>query len=415
LTIDDCQHLKTVSRKSSIVNRKYSSAPDVGDYEMLVWLLFTVLPLIGQEAPKPYADFSTKGSGFYGAGREVPDPVDLKTVRIGVLAPEKNPEGLQMRNAVQMALDEANQQDGYHKIPYELVFRADDGPWGVAAQRVVDLAYEDKVWTIIGGMDGQRTHVAELVVSKAWVPVISPSATDTSVDYANVPWVFRCPPADSHQADLLIGYAQKQGYRHVAVLTEMEREGHTGFLRLQDKANQRRFSFDVHYEYPTSNPEEVIPRLKGTELDAVVLWGSTAPALSLLRALRAAGISAPVLAPSTLAVPDAAAVLGSAGDLVVSAPYDLSRHDHSVEAFAEKYLTRWGVPPSPVALFSYDAARLVIQAINITGLNRMRIRDELTRISFDGLTGKIQFNSLRGNLLEPVLMTLKKGRWQRLN
>jgi ABC-type branched-subunit amino acid transport system substrate-binding protein len=221
---------------------------------MWVWLLLATLPLVAQEARKPYADFSNKGSGFYGAGREVPDPVDLKTVRIGVLAPEKNPEGLQLRNAVQMALDEANQRGGYRQIPYEMVFRADDGPWGVAAQRVVDLAYEDKVWTIIGGLDGQRTHVAELVVSKAWVPVVSPSATDTSVDYANVPWVFRCPPADSRQADLLIGYAQRQSYKRVVVLTEIEREGHTGFLRLQEKAGQRRFSFEAHYEYPTSNP-----------------------------------------------------------------------------------------------------------------------------------------------------------------
>jgi ABC-type branched-subunit amino acid transport system substrate-binding protein len=73
------------------------------------------------------------------------------------------------------------------------------------------------------------------------------------------------------------------------------------------------------------------------------------------------------------------------------------------------------VPPSPIALYSYDAARLVIRAIETAGLNRMRIRDELTRISFDGLTGKIQFNSLRGNISEPVLMSLKDGRWQRLN
>jgi branched-chain amino acid transport system substrate-binding protein len=382
---------------------------------MLVWLLIAVLPLIGQESAKPYADFSNKGSGFYGAGREEPDPVDLKSVRIGVLAPEKNPEGLQMRNAVQMALDEANQRGGYRKIPYEMVFRADDGPWGIAAQRVVDLSYEDRVWTIIGGLDGQRTHVAELVVSKAWVPVISPSATDTSVDYANVPWVFRCSPADSHQADLLLGYAQNQGYKHVVVLTEMQREGHTGFLRLQDKANQRRLSFEAHYEFQASSPEEVVPRLKQTELDAVILWGDAMPALSLLRALRAAGISAPVLAPSLLALPETAAASGWVGNLVVSAPYDLSKQDSSTVGFAEKYRKRWGLPPSPVALFSYDAARLVIQAIEATGLNRMRIRDELTRISFEGLTGKIQFNSLRGNIAEPVLMSLKDGRWQRLN
>jgi len=381
---------------------------------MLIWLLITVLPLIGQESPKPYADFSKAGSGFYGAGREVPDPVDLKSVRIGVLAPEKNPEGLQMRNAVQMALDEANQRGGYRQIPYEMVFRADDGLWGVAAQRVVDLAYEDKVWTIIGGLDGQRTHVAELVVSKAWVPVISPAATDTSVDYANVPWVFRCPPADSRQADLLVGYAQNQGYKHVVVLTEIEREGHTGFLRLQEKAGQRRFSFEAHYEYPTNNPEEVIPRLKGIGADAVILWGNAKPALSLLRALRSAGISAPVLAPSSLVQPETAGGSEWIGNLVVSAPYDLSRENPAILAFAEKYRSRWGVFPSPVALYSYDAACLVIRAIETTGLNRMRIRDELTRISFDGLTGKIQFNSLRGNTAEPVLIFLKDGGWQRL-
>ncbi len=376
---------------------------------MLIWLLLAIL---GSTMQEPYADFSKLGSGFYGAGREVPDPVDLKSVRIGVLAPEKNPEGLQLRNAVQMALEEANLKGGYHHIPYELVFRPDDGLWGVVAQRVVDLAYEDKVWTIIGGLDGQRTHVAELVVSKAWVPVISPTAIDTSIDYANVPWVFRCPPADSHQADLLIGYAQKRDFKHVVVLTEMQRDGHTGFLRLQDKADQRHFSFEAHYEFPTANPEQLVPRLKETELDAVILWGSATPALSLLHALRTAGISAPVLAPSLLAVPETAAGAGWAGDLVVSAPYDLSRQDSAAGAFAEKFRTRWGVPPSPVAFFSYDAARLVIQAIEATGLNRMRIRDELTQLSLDGLTGKIQFNSLRGNIAEPVLMTLRGCRWE---
>ncbi|HYK87780.1 MAG TPA: ABC transporter substrate-binding protein [Acidobacteriota bacterium] len=381
---------------------------------MLAWLLTAILAFVAQQPSKPYADFSDKGSGFYGAGREVPDPVDLKTVRIGVLAPEKNPEGLQIRNAVQMALDEVNRKGGYHGIPYEMVFRADDGPWGVAAQRVVDLAYEDKVWTIIGGLDGQRTHVAELVVSKAWVPVISPAATDTSVDYANVPWVFRCPPADSHQADLLIGYAQKQGYKHVVVLTELQRDGHTGYLRLQDKADQRHFSFEAHYEFPAANPEQVVPRLKETELDAVILWGSAAPALSLLRALRTSGISVPVLAPSMLAVPETAAGAAWVGNLVVSAPCDLSRQDPAATAFSDRFSTRWGVQPSPVAFFSYDAARMVIRAIELTGLNRMRIRDELTQISFDGLAGKIQFNSLRGNTAEPYLLTLKAGKWRRL-
>jgi ABC-type branched-subunit amino acid transport system substrate-binding protein len=46
-------------------------------------------------------------------------------------------------------------------------------------------------------------------------------------------------------------------------------------------------------------------------------------------------------------------------------------------------------------------------------LNRARIRDALARISFDGITGKIEFDSLRGNVAAPILMTVKSGRWTR--
>jgi branched-chain amino acid transport system substrate-binding protein len=226
--------------------------------------------------------------------------------------------------------------------------------------------------------------------------------------------VFRCPPADSHEADLLVRYAQARNYRHVVVLTEMQREGHVGFLRLQDKADQRRLTFEAHYEFPSNDPEEVIPRLRESECDAVILWGTTAPALRLLRALRAAGMSMPVLAPSLLASPETIEGSGWIGNLVVSAPYDLSRQDPAVESFVKRFRKRWGVPPSPVAFFSYDAARLTIQAIEAAGLNRMRIRDKLTQTSFDGLTGRIQFNSLRGNTAEPILMALKDGKWRRL-
>ena len=64
---------------------------------MWVWLILTGLQLIAQGAQKPYFDFSKAGSGFYGAGGELPDPVGLTSVRIGVLGPGKDAEGLQMR------------------------------------------------------------------------------------------------------------------------------------------------------------------------------------------------------------------------------------------------------------------------------------------------------------------------------
>jgi branched-chain amino acid transport system substrate-binding protein len=383
---------------------------------MLVWLLLMVLPLVAQVPQKPYSDFSKEGSGFYGPGREVPDPVGLKSVRIGVLGPAKDVEGLQMCSGVRIALEEMNRNGGYKGIPYEMVFRPDDGPWGMAAKQVVDLAYEGNVWAIIGGLDGQRTHVAELVVSKAWVPVVTPTASDVSIDYANVPWVFRCAPADSDEAELLLDLVQKRGHKHVVALTEAQRDGETGFRRLQEAAGRKNIQIDAHLQFPTSSPEAVVPELaKIDSPDDLIIWGSSGPSINLLRAIRVAGIKTPVLGPASLVSADIPPDSAWIGELVVAAPYDLSQENAEAREFSARFKVLTGTDPTPVAFMSYDAARLVTKTVARAGLNRMRIRDELARMSYDGLAGKTQFNSLRGNIRKPVILTFKNGRWGRLN
>jgi branched-chain amino acid transport system substrate-binding protein len=381
---------------------------------MWAWLIMTVLPLIAAGQQIPYYDFNKAGSGFNGPGRELPDPVGLTSVRIGVLAPGKDAEGLQMRAGVRLALEEINRRGGYKGIPFEMVFRPDDGPWGMAAKQVVDFAYDDKVWAIIGGLDGQRAHLAELVVSKAWIPVVTPTASDLSIDYANVPWIFRCAPADSDQAELLLDFVHSQGYKHVVALTEAQRDGQTGFQRLRDAAGRRNIQLEAHWQFPTGSPEAVIPRLLGSESDALLLWGSPGPSLTLLRAIRAAGIHIPVLGPASLANYEIPADSAWMGELVVAAPYDLSQMNPELLEFSERFKAVTGVPPTPTALLSYDAALLVAQAVRAAGLNRMRIRDELARMSYNGLAGKTQFNSLRGNPREPVMLKFINGSWERL-
>jgi branched-chain amino acid transport system substrate-binding protein len=92
---------------------------------------------------------------------------------------------------------------------------------------------------------------------------------------------------------------------------------------------------------------------------------------------------------------------------------DLSREDAEFTDFVLRYRKRAEAAPTPATFYAYDAARLVIQAIESAGLNRARIRDQLAGNSLNGITGKIRFDSLRGNPAPPVLLTLKNGRWYR--
>ena len=400
-------------------------------FSTLIFLL-----VVAGTPESPFLDFSRAGAGFYGSGREIPEPTDILSVRIGVLGPEKSSDGRQMRVAIQMAIDEANALGGYklkvqspsappseeksprlkgtRVIPYEMVFRPDDGPWGAATSQVVKFAYEDKVWTIIGGLDGQRTHIAELVVTKAWVPVISPGTTDSTVDYANVPWVFRAVPADSRQAEALLAFAKRQGYSRLVVLSEIEREAYASFKRLSESARHEHTTFVLHLDYPPENPAAVIPQLQGNSLDAVVIWGRAETAVPLIEGLRRAGIQVPILACSALATPEVAKNQAALGNLTVVAPYDLSRYDSELENFQQRFESRTGTQAGPLAVYSYDVARLVIGAIDKAGLNRALIRDELSGAKFNGLTGPYRFSSLGGNEVEPVLMNLQKNGWSRI-
>jgi branched-chain amino acid transport system substrate-binding protein len=384
-----------------------------------------LLTALGPFQQVPYRDFTQAGAGFYGDGRELPEPVDIQSVRIGVLGPEKGRDGLQLRTAVEIAIEEANSRGGYtrrvkgteqqpERIPYEMVFHEDDGPWGVAARQVVRFAYEDKVWAIIGGLDGQHTHLAELVVSKAWVPVISPGATDSSIDYANVPWVFRAVPADSKQVDALLDLAEKRGYRHLVVLTEMQREAYTGFLRLKEGSGRRHYTLDLHLEYSPQDPVEIVPRLRGIPMDAILVWGRSASALELISGLRRAGFPAPILGPSVLATTDLSSCGIDLGDVTVSASFDLNGSSGPAQAFRKKFSDKTGESPSAIAFYSYDVANLVLAGIEAVGLNRARIRDRISEGIFEGVTGKISFNSLGGNPARPVLMSLRGNHWVRL-
>ena len=365
--------------------------------------------------PAPYRKLSEAGAGFLGPGRNDPEPQGLRSVRIGLIGPVGRPEGMRLREGVALAIAEANARGGYRNLPYELVFRPDDGPWGMGAKQVTALAYDDSVWVVLDGLDGAEAHLAELVAAKIWVPVVVPVASDFTIDYANVPWVFRCFPSDQRQAAALVRYAKGRGYGRLLVFTEADREGRTGLLRLRDMAGRSRFPLARTLEFNPQVPEAVLDSVKLSSADAVLVWGRPDSGLRLLLEIRRAGFEGPVLVPACILSPELSAQGSGLGELVLAAPYDLSRTDEALGALRRRYIAKTGQPPDPVALFAYDAANLVISAIQRAGLNRARIRDTLAEQAYEGVVGTIRFGGLRGTDTEPVLMRLEGGTWVRLD
>ena len=108
-------------------------------------------------AQQPYKDAREFPSQYEGPGREEPEPEGLTEVRIGFFGPAdaSHPEGGAIWQGAARAIEEANRAGGYRGLPYRLVSRWSDNPWRAGAAHVVRMAYEDRVWAIIGGIDGR--------------------------------------------------------------------------------------------------------------------------------------------------------------------------------------------------------------------------------------------------------------------
>lgn len=366
--------------------------------------------LAGEEA---YRDFSEGGVRFLGPGRDVESPDTLSAVRLGLSGPARGAQGQHLRLGVQLALDAANTANGYGGLPYESIFKPDDESWSVVAGQIVSLVYKHEVWGIISSLDGERAHAAEMVVAKLWTPVITPGAADLTIDFANVPWVFRLMPHDRLQAELLVRAAHERGFTRLALATEGVREGQVGHDRVTAAAHALQRPLHAHVEFHSYDAPAAAPRLASSGADALILWGRPEAARELIRELRRQDVSAPVFVPASLVGPELAQAHASLGAVLGAAPFDLHADDPDLLEFRRRFEEAAGVAPTHLAAYAYDAAQLYLAAINAVGLNRVRIADWLLKSRWRGVTGDIAFNSLGGNMQEPVLVELRDGDWRR--
>ena len=105
---------------------------------------------------KPWKENFLLQMQYYGAGRSIPEPEGLETVKVGFIGPimatvsvatggksHEEALGVPMLQGVRLAVEQWNEWGGYlkRKIPFELVVSNDNGLWGASGNEIVKQAY----------------------------------------------------------------------------------------------------------------------------------------------------------------------------------------------------------------------------------------------------------------------------------
>jgi ABC-type branched-subunit amino acid transport system substrate-binding protein len=353
-------------------------------------------------------------TNYAGPGREELAPTDIREVLIGYFGPNtpSHPEGGDMWCAASLAIEEANRAGGYKGLPFRLVAGWSDNPWGTGISKVLRMAYVDKVWAIIGGIDGSSTHLAEQVVAKARLTLLNPASTDKTVNLANVPWMFSSLPGDHLQAPILAhAIASHIGRKPFLLVSAVDHDSHLFTVELARFFGQHRLVPSYHFEFEPEKKDftELVDKIVETKTHALVLIAGAEQSAHIISAVRERNFAGPVFGGPCMGRRGFLEEAGNVAEGVIFPSLYAPRKNS--ESFEKKFTSRFGYCPDYLAAHTYDTVNLLVAAIRKAGLNRAKIRDAVRELSpWAGVTGSVKWDTLGSNSRAVQLGAVRSGR-----
>ncbi len=368
-----------------------------------------------------------------GPGRSLPEPTNLKSVKIGFLGPlyptvsaatgGKSHEeilGKKMHQGSLLAIEEANARGGYlkRKLPFELVTSNDNGLWGSSANEIIKQTYKDGVWAILGTIDGANSHIAIRVALKCEILMMNSGDTDPTFIETNIPWVARCIGDDRQMNYILVDYMyRKAGFKRAGIIRASNRYGRFGVREISDASRRLEHPIIVEMAYKVGMEDYSLEleRLKSANLDVVIHWGDAADGAKILNQMREMGMTQPFVACDRCVSEDFVRIAGKNAEGVICAyPWNPDRQDPVCLDFRKRFQARFHEEPETYAAHAFDGMNMLIWAIQNAGLNRTKVRDLVAyRMEpWHGVTGEIRFSPVLDDVGEVFLARRENGRWK---
>ena len=346
-------------------------------------------------------DFRKRTLDYTGPEADDPEPAGVTEILIGWFGPSdpKHELGGGMWLAASLAVERANREGGYRGRPFRLLPHWSENPWTGGVGPLFRMVYEKHPWAILGGIDGTSTHLAEQVVAKALLPLVSPVSTDKSVNLAGVPWMFSCAPDDGQIAPRLVDgiLRELKGTTDSLVLfNATDHDSRATSKEILKLLSDRKRLPQLHLEC-APGAADLGPQLRAlaeTKPELVLIVANPIDSARLVTAVRDLKLDCRLFGTHHLGH---SAFLRRAGADAEGVCFPLlyqpdgagRRNRHFVEEFTAHHVS----PPDYTAAYAYDATSLLIAAIRRGGLNRARIRKALVELSgWKGVTGRLRWD-----------------------
>ncbi len=322
------------------------------------------------------------------------------------------------RNGVLLAADEINRAGGVLGRPIEILSEDDRGEAAEAASAVSKLITRDHVVALIGEQASSRSLAAAPIAQSYGVPMISPTSTNVEVTKKG-DFIFRACFIDSYQGKVLAAFARRNlKAATAAILIDSRSDYSVGLaeaFRRDFVALGGRIVAEPHYAEGDSDFSAQLTAVRPANPDVLFVPGYYTDAGLIARQARALGLKATLLGADGWDSPKLVEIGGEAMEgACFSNHYSVDDPAPAVRKFVEAYRARYGADPDSIAASSYDAMRMLADAITRAGSTEgKRIRDALAAMKdFPGVTGTITMDADRNPIKPAVVLRVEGGRYR---
>jgi branched-chain amino acid transport system substrate-binding protein len=364
----------------------------------------------------------------YGCGKEEPKKAEppkaaaapaeeVVTVKIGVAGPLTGGIahlGKDDENGAHLAIDEATAKKmkiGGKTVKFEMMSEDDQadpkmGP--TVAQKLVDA----KVAGVAGHLNSGVSIPASAVYNQAGIPMISGSATNPKLTEQGFKTIFRTVGRDDQQGPAIAQYLANMKVKKVAIADDATAYGE-GLANEVEKTLKAAGVQVVAREKATDKTTDfkaILTKMKGKAPDAVFYGGMDATGGPMIKQARELGIKSVFSFGDGACTDEMAKLAGAAAEGLICSQAGLPASAAS-DAFNNAFKAKYG-EVKQYAPFFYDAVGIMIAAMQkADSTDPAKYLPELQKISYDGATGKIEFDEKgdRKNA-EITIFTLKDGK-----
>jgi len=339
------------------------------------------------------------------------EPREIKIGAILPLTGDLATYGENAKEGINLLVDEINAGGGLNGKKIVIVFEDSKALPNQAVSAMNKLINIDKVIAIIGEVASSPLLSIAPIANKNKILVISPAASSPDITNAG-PFIYRVWPSDVFEVDRMASYVKNQGVKSISLFYVNNDYGRAlakEFKRLVGGTKIKVVEED-NFEQNTTDVRTQLSRIKQINPEVVYLISYPKDSVLILRQWRELGLKNRIFSTSSFEDPLILKEVGDASEGVVfTSPIPPEETDTTVSAFKKNYEKRYGHTPGLVADYGYDALKVILESIRISGIsNKNGVYEGIQKVNnISGATGLINFDE-NGDVVKPAGIKIVK-------